>query len=69
MSSVTAIATAATVASKAQLQTALATSVTKMNADSERSIVALIEAGAANLESITDSATAPGTGSTLDIRV
>ena len=67
MSSVASIAASSAVASQAQLQSTLATIFTKSNADADRSIVALIEAAAANLESVTKSATAPGVGANLDI--
>ena len=69
MSSSVAIASAAVAANQAQVQMALAAKLAKANADSAQSVVQLIEAANANLQSIAKSATAPGVGETLDISV
>ena len=66
MSSMVAIATAAVAANQAQVRTELAAKMTKMNAESDQSLVALIENSAENLEQI-EKAPPPGLGANLNI--
>lgn len=66
MSSTVAIATAAVAANQAQVRTELSAKFTKMNAESERSLVALIESSAENLKQI-EKAPPPGLGTNLNV--
>ncbi|MGI9385028.1 MAG: hypothetical protein ACR2PO_17895 [Methyloligellaceae bacterium] len=67
MSSTASIAAAAVTANQAQVQTAIAAKIAKMNADSAQSVVALLEAASANIEQLTKAALPEGVGSSVDI--
>ena len=67
MSSAVSIAAASVTANQAQLQSAIATKITKANAEREQSVVQLIEAASANLQEVVNSATESGVGANLDI--
>jgi hypothetical protein len=63
------IAMAAVASSRAKVQMALAAKLAKMNVGAEQSVVALIEAASANMQTILKSTLAPGVGGSLDISV
>jgi len=67
MSSVAGIAAAAVAGNQAQVRSELATKFAKSNASAEQSVVALLEASAANLEQVTQSSPPSGVGGNVDI--
>ncbi|MCG8558166.1 MAG: putative motility protein [Hyphomicrobiales bacterium] len=67
MSSSVSIAAAAVAANQAQVQSALAAKIAKMNADAAQSVVALLEASTANLEQISKASLPDGVGTSVDI--
>ena len=67
MSSVASIAAAAAVSAQSQVRQTLATQMIKMNAESQQALVALLQAGSENLESIAKSLPGPGLGQNVDI--
>ncbi|MDH3579439.1 MAG: hypothetical protein OEM91_02275 [Hyphomicrobiales bacterium] len=67
MSSVAGIAMAAVAANQAQTQMALAAKMTKMNAEAQNSIVALLEAASANGQEAANAVLEAGVGGQVDI--